>query len=211
MATHKLSDPTHPIQRIRESWIIQVLERLDNLFHVIVAVLFVLMAATVLIHTSVVFARQLPLIIPRQPAIEPPSESAPTKEANSALAPKTAEEHPSVTKVDPFLHNSLEILSSILFVVIILELLKTILTYLLTRNIQAIMQEFIVVGIISSVRKILLVGAESSLGGSKGIEFIQEATGTLLSIGGILALILGLILLQRAFGNKETDSKASLN
>ncbi len=189
----------------RESLIIQMLERIDNLFHVIVAILFVLMAATVLIHTSVVFARQVPIIIPQQPAVEHRSE------ANSIRESPLVEEHASVANVDPFLHNSLEILSSILFVVIILELLRTILTYLQTHNIQAIMQEFIVVGIISSVRKILLVGAESSLAGSKGMEFIHEAVGTLLSIGGILALILGLMMLQRTFGKKETEGNTVIN
>jgi uncharacterized membrane protein (DUF373 family) len=198
-------DTAHPPEPVRESWIIQVLERLDNLFHVFVAILFVLMAASVLIHTSVVFSRQIPLIIPRQPAVEHNSTEPLAKEIPVPPGARTAEENARVANVDPFLHNSLEILSSILFVVIILELLKTILTYLLTHNIQAIMQEFIVVGIISSVRKILLVGAESSLAGSKGMEFIQEATGTLLSIGGILVLILGLMLLQRAFGKKETE------
>ena len=59
-----------------------------------------------------------------------------------------------------FLHRSLELLSTLLFVVIVLELLKTIITYIKTHNIQAIMKEFLVVGIISSIRKILLVGAE---------------------------------------------------
>lgn len=65
------------------------------------------------------------------------------------------------------------------------------------------MQEFVVVGVISSIRKILLVGAESSLAGSKGMEFIHEAIGTLLSIAGIVVLIIGLVLLQKAFGKKQ--------
>lgn len=186
-----------------DSLAIQWLERLDNLFHVIVAVLFILMAATVLIHTCVVFARQTPIIIPRQTADNPQREAA--NEVRSVSATRSDGQETHQDAVDPFLHNSLEILSSILFVVIILELLRTILTYLKTHNVQAIMQEFIVVGIISSVRKILLVGAESSLAGSKGNEFIQEATGTLISILGILTLILGLVMLQRAYGKREVE------
>lgn len=103
---------------------------------------------------------------------------------------------------DPFDTKSLELLSNILFAVILLELLRTIITYLQTHDIQAIMQEFLVVGIISSVRKILLVGAEASLNGSKGVEFIQEATGVVINILGILLLILGLVMLRKAYGNK---------
>ena len=111
-------------------------------------------------------------------------------------------EHATET-ADPFVKNSLELLSNILFVVILLELLRTIITYLQTHDIQAIMQEFLVVGIISSVRKILLVGAEASLSSNKTVmEFIQESTGVVIDIIGILLLILGLVLLKRAFGNK---------
>ena len=197
------SQKPSPGENESDSQVVRWLERLDNLFHVIVAVLFILMAATVLIHTCVVFARQAPIIIPRQSAAN--TQKAEANAATSVPAIRSDGQETHQDEVDPFLHNSLGILSSILFVVIILELLRTILTYLQTHNVQAIMQEFIVVGIISSVRKILLVGAESSLAGSKGNEFIQEATGTLVSILGILALILGLVMLQRAYSKKETE------
>ena len=183
--------------------VMRLLERLDNLFHVIVAALFILMAASVLAHTCLVFARQAPFILPRRAAVRPAAEASGGTETPSVTAAPLAEVSGGAEAADPFLHNSLETLSSILFIVIILELLRTILTYLQTHNIQAIMREFIVVGIISSVRKILLVGAESSLTGSKGIDFIQEAAGTLLTILGILALILGLWMLERSFGSKK--------
>lgn len=198
MAEHSRETPH--TDSVNASPMIQLLERLDNFFHMIVAVLFILMAAAVLVHTCVVLARQVPLLIPRPAAELQAGEAA---GATGETGAAHVEPHAGAASVDPFLHNSLDILSSILFIVIILELLRTILTYLQTHNIQAIMQEFIVVGIISSVRKILLVGAESSLAGSKGIDFIQEATGTILSIGGILALIFGLLLLQRAFDSKK--------
>lgn len=188
--------------------VMRLLEGLDNLFHVIVAVLFILMAASVLAHTCLVFARHAPLILPRHAAAQPPTvEAGSGSELKPVTAAPTAEASGSAENYDPFLRGSLETLSSILFIVIILELLRTILTYLQTHNIQAIMREFVVVGIISSVRKILLVGAESSLKGSKGMEFIQEAAGTLLTILGILALIVGLWMLERSFGSK----KAAIN
>lgn len=183
--------------------VMRLLEQLDNLFHVVVAVLFILMAASVLTHTCLVFARQAPHILP--PAIAHPAvvEAGGGTEAPSVTLMPLVKASGGAESHDPFLRDSLETLSSILFIIIILELLRTILTYLQTHNIQAIMREFIVVGIVSSVRKILLVGAESSLTGSKGMDFIQEAAGTLLTILGILALILGLWMLERSFGSKK--------
>src|SRR5262245_49191301 len=64
---------------------------------------------------------------------------------------------------DPFAQHALDFLSDILFGVIILELLSTILTYIRARNLEATIKDFLVVGLISSVRKILLVGAQSSI------------------------------------------------
>lgn len=189
--------------------LIQLLESLDNLFHVIVAMMFVVMATLVIVHTCIVSARHLPDITQQVGA-----KSANVTESN---APKAKDEpiHSIVqTKIevhepDLFLHDSLEMLSSLLFIVIILELLRTILTYLQTHNIQTIMREFIVVGIISSVRKILLVGAESSLTGSKGMDFVQDAAGTLLTILGILLLIFGLRMLESVFGNRKKPPEAT--
>ena len=204
---------------------VRLLELLDNWAHIVVAAFFILMASTVIIHMSVIFLRQIPLIVPaatttEQAAVAQESTpSAPLKEGSIAEKPpvsaktpmsensygmsreKTEETH-AQSPADPFVKNSLELLSNILFVVILLELLRTIITYLQTHDIQAIMQEFLVVGIISSVRKILLVGAEASLIGSKGMEFIQEASGVVIDIIGILLLILGLVMLKRAFGSK---------
>ena len=197
--------------------IVAMLEMLDNYAHMIVATFFILMATTVIVHMGFIFARQIPLIPPGQepvasqaPAISQPlpakpetavkPEAAPhTATTAEAAAPSTEEAAPE----DPFVKNSLELLSLILFVVILLELLRTIITYLQTHDIQAIMQEFLVVGIISSVRKILLVGAESSLVGSKGMDFVLEATGVVIDIIGILLLIGGLLMLKNAFAGKH--------
>lgn len=195
-----------------------VLERLDNLAHVVVAALFILMALSVVVYTGALFVRQMPLIAAAfHPAAQEAVASTPAGEAahsesHPAEAQPPAETSPAVAHSEGsgsgralsdqrFYSNSLELLSSILFAVILLELLRTIITFLKTRDIQAIMQEFLVVGIISSVRKILLVGAQSSLegAGDKGTDFIKESTGTLLSILGVLLLIAGLIALQRSY------------
>jgi uncharacterized membrane protein (DUF373 family) len=99
---------------------------------------------------------------------------------------------------DSFSAIGLRYLSELLFGVIILELLSTILTYIRARNLEATIKDFLIVGLISSVRKILLVGATSSITQEKGNsnEFINEAIGTVITIVGILLLIGGLLLLD---------------
>jgi len=235
--------PTHQHNDIgvrkRTRGVVALLEMLDNVAHVVVAAFFILMATTVIVHMGFIFARQIPLMVPRDvnsttlsnPAMAEQSAgrtgaSSSTEKAASgatgssasggegaaqasetrAPAAEKSEDH-GVT--DPFLRNSLELLSNILFVVILLELLRTIITYLETHDIQAIMQEFLVVAIISSVRKILLVGAEASLRqNASQSEFIQEASGVVIDIMGILLLIGGLVLLKRAFGTRTSKELA---
>lgn len=170
-------------------FILNALETLDNIAHVIVAAFFIVLAGSALVYSGMLLIRDIPLMA--QPA-------SPTVEEHTAEVAHGA---------SPFLHGSLELLSTLLFAVIVLELLKTIITYLKTHNIQAIMKEFLVVGIISSIRKILLVGAESSLASDPGASYIQEATGTVLTIVGILLMIAGLIFLQKS-GERERDRSA---
>jgi len=184
--------------------VLNLLEALDNIAHVVVAIFFIILAGSVLVYASLLLVRQMPLVVQSPHAVEAPApRTAPTEpgaaspehravELERQAGPEEADRGASL-----FLHRSLELLSTLLFVVIVLELLKTIITYLKTHNIQAIMKEFLVVGIISSIRKILLVGAESSLGSADPTAaYIKEATGTVITIAGILLLIAGLIFLQ---------------
>src|SRR5579859_3864940 len=74
------------------------LERLDNLAHVIVAVLFILMALSVVIYTGALFVRQMPLIAAAfHPAYSssseraaPPAETTPVRSAVHETAPGEA-------------------------------------------------------------------------------------------------------------------------
>ncbi len=210
MAEHSSHQSHLPPHAQGANVVIQWLERMDNWAHVIVAAFFILMASTVMIHVGFIFMQQIPLInhigpMTQTMTVAPDKSDAATVSASPATGEKASagEEAPAQSIADPFVKNSLELLSNILFVVILLELLRTIITYLETHDIQAIMQEFLVVGIISSVRKILLVGAEASLRqGATQTEFIQEASGVVIDILGILLLIAGLIMLKRAFGSK---------
>jgi len=109
---------------------------------------------------------------------------------------------------DPgFATRALVYLSDLLFGVIVLELLSTILTYIQARNLEATIKDFLVVALISSIRKILLVGAHSSIDMSgSATEFKTEATGTVFSIVGILLLIGGLILLDMRMKAKQVST-----
>jgi uncharacterized membrane protein (DUF373 family) len=195
--------------------LLNLLEGLDNIAHVVVAFFFIVLAASVIVYASMLLVRDVPLIFEPQHKVAASNESAiqrptgteehavggenkPGETAEVPAASRTAHETEDLGP-SQFLHKSLELLSTLLFVVIVLELLKTIITYLKTHNIQAIMKEFLVVGIISSIRKILLVGAESSLGSADPTSaYIKEASGTVITIAGILLLIAGLIFLQRS-------------
>ncbi len=208
---HEVHKPQHAAHIEQGGPVIQMLERMDNWAHVVVAAFFILMATTVIVHMGFIFLRQLPLIVPATPSAlqakaapqAPSSTEAKASGTEAKAASSAGAEDAPASAPDPFVKNSLELLSQILFVVILLELLRTIITYLETHDIQAIMQEFLVVGIISSVRKILLVGAEASLRqGASQTEFIQEASGVVIDIIGILLLIGGLVMLKRAFGSR---------
>ena len=183
--------------------VLNLLESMDNIAHVLVAIFFIILAGSVLVYASLMLVRDMPLVLQSpHPAISteaaPPTHESPAASHGENLVVANGADHAAEKGASLFLHRSLELLSTLLFVVIVLELLKTIITYLKTHNIQAIMKEFLVVGIISSIRKILLVGAESSLGSSDPTAaYIKEATGTVITIAGILLLIAGLIFLQR--------------
>jgi len=163
-----------------------MLERLDTIAHIVVGGFFLILSASVLVATAVMFVQQIHVAITRVPGDKAPD----------------------------FSFGCLEVLSNLLFAVIILELLRTVITYLQTRDTQAIMKEFLIVGIISSIRKILMIGAESSIVGTESVPeaigantFVQESIGVVLSVVAILLMIGGLILLRRYYGPTENANK----
>ena len=88
-----------------------------------------------------------------------------------------------------------------LFAVILLEVLHTTVIFLHGRSRRAIVRAFLVVAILSIVRKMLPAGAELSLTGEMGPPFVPVAAGILLLIGGILLLVGGLVLVTRTGKN----------
>ena len=159
------------------------LNLLGDLAHVAVAVLLILMTVLVLVYACFAYAPHLGSIA----AALHSSASAPS------------ETHPA----DPFIASSVEFLSNILFAVILLEVLHTTLIFLHDRSSRAIVRAFLAVAILSIVRKLLLVGAESSLTGEMGLPFIYSSVGTLVSIIGIALLSVALVYINRM--SKEPD------
>jgi|SRR5579862_7073850 len=103
--------------------------------------------------------------------------------------------------------KGLDYLSGLLFGVIVLELLSTIITYVKARSLEATIKDFLVVAIISSIRKILLVGAQSSMDKTTGEAFKTEAIGTIITIVGIILLIGGLKLLNWQIKQKSETAQ----
>ncbi len=154
------------------------LNLLGDFAHVAVALLLILLTALVLVYACFSFSVQMPQVLHAMHT--PPSVTG-------------SQTHPA----DPFIRSSIEFLSNILFAVILLEVLHTTVIFLHDRSSRPVVRAFLVVAILSIVRKLLLVGAESSLTGEKGLPFIYSSVGTLIDIIGILLLVMGLIYVGR--------------
>jgi uncharacterized membrane protein (DUF373 family) len=88
-------------------------------------------------------------------------------------------------------------INDLLFVVIVLELLRTVVAHLATGGFQA--KSFLVVGIIAAVRHIVDVGARLTLFSSQtGPEFYRSQVELAVGAGVVLALALGLLLISRS-------------
>ncbi len=158
--------------------ILRWLNLLGDLAHVAVALLLLLLTVLVLVYACFSYAVQMPHL---------------AAVLNHGPIMPSAGNHPA----DPFIFSSIEFLSNILFAVILLEVLHTTVIFLHDRGSKAILRAFLVVAILSIVRKMLLVGAESSLTGETGLPFVYSAAGILISIVSILILVGALVLINR--------------
>ena len=88
-------------------------------------------------------------------------------------------------------------INGVLFVIIVLELLRTVLAHFETSELQ--LQPFLIIGVISSVRHILTIGARLTLQGegtAEGFRRSQIELGVEAAV--VLALSIGLILIRRS-------------
>lgn len=91
-----------------------------------------------------------------------------------------------------------KLLSELLLVLILVEIIRTIMTFITTRT--SSIRPFLTVAIISSVRRILSVGAELSLEDLKGEEFNRAIAELGVEGGLILIVALALFLVSRREG-----------
>jgi uncharacterized membrane protein (DUF373 family) len=88
-------------------------------------------------------------------------------------------------------------INDVLFVVIVLELLRTVVGHLTTDDFQ--LNSFLIIGIISAVRHILGVGARLTLTGEKTqTQFTHAQVELGVSAGVVLALAVSFLLISRA-------------
>jgi uncharacterized membrane protein (DUF373 family) len=95
-----------------------------------------------------------------------------------------------------------ELVDSALFVIIVLEIFTTVLAHFRDGSLQ--LQPFLIIGIISAVREILVVGARSSLAGSeRDTLFTQHMIALGVDLMIALLLVIALVLVKRCGIKRE--------
>ncbi len=107
-----------------------------------------------------------------------------------------------------------DVINSILFVIIVMEILRTVVAHFDDAGLQ--LKPFLIIGIISAVRHILTVGAQASLGAAEHNpnEFSHSQVELGVNAAVVMALVLGLVLVwrsERVAGESETDTTAGLS
>lgn len=118
---------------------------------------------------------------------------------------------------DEFAKLVTDVINSILFVIIVMEILRTVVAHFDDAGLQ--LKPFLIIGIISAVRHILTVGAQASLGAGgdaehSAEEFSQAQIELGVNAAVVIALVLGLTLVWRSEKSSpdapETDTTKGL-
>jgi uncharacterized membrane protein (DUF373 family) len=89
------------------------------------------------------------------------------------------------------------VINSVLFVIIVMEILRTVVAHFDDAGLQ--LKPFLIIGIISAVRHILTVGAQVSLGGEGNAAHFRRTQVELgVNAAVVLALVLGLVMVWRS-------------
>jgi len=89
------------------------------------------------------------------------------------------------------------VINSVLFVIIVMEILRTVVAHFDDAGLQ--LKPFLIIGIISAVRHILTVGAQVSLGTEDDAAHFRRAQMELgVNAAVVLALVVGLVLVWRS-------------
>lgn len=96
-----------------------------------------------------------------------------------------------------FAEQVTSVINSILFVIIVMEILRTVVAHFDDAGLQ--LKPFLIIGIISAIRHILTVGAQVSLGGEHDAEHFRQTQIELgVNAAVVIALVLGLVLVWRS-------------
>jgi uncharacterized membrane protein (DUF373 family) len=114
---------------------------------------------------------------------------------------------------NPFAERVTSVINSILFVIIVMEILRTVVAHFDDAGLQ--LKPFLIIGVISAVRHILTVGAQVSLGGGHDPETFRQTQVELgVNAAVVIALVLGLVLVWRSEAalsqRGETDTTEGL-
>jgi uncharacterized membrane protein (DUF373 family) len=106
------------------------------------------------------------------------------------------------------------VINSVLFVIIVMEILRTVVAHFDDAGLQ--LKPFLIIGIISAVRHILTVGAQVSLGGEGDAAHFRRAQTELgVNAAVVLALVIGLVMVWRsektAADSAEVDTTQGLS
>jgi uncharacterized membrane protein (DUF373 family) len=101
-------------------------------------------------------------------------------------------------------------INNILFVIIVMEILRTVVAHFDDAGLQ--LKPFLIIGIISAVRHILTVGARASLGASdhaaeSAEQFRHAQTELGVNAAVVIALVVGLVLVWRSEGAGQDAPK----
>src|SRR5215210_5560994 len=101
-----------------------------------------------------------------------------------------------ITSDAHFAERTTAAINSVLFVIIVMEILRTVVAHFDDAGLQ--LKPFLIIGIISAVRHILTVGAKVSLGATASpSEFRKTQIELGVNAAVVLALVVGLILIRR--------------
>jgi uncharacterized membrane protein (DUF373 family) len=114
---------------------------------------------------------------------------------------------------EAFAEQVTSVINTILFVIIVMEILRTVVAHFDDAGLQ--LKPFLIIGIISAVRHILTVGAQVSLGGNHSADDFRHTQIELgVNAAVVMALVLGLVLVWRSEAalsqRGETDTTEGL-
>jgi len=95
-----------------------------------------------------------------------------------------------------------DVLNGILLVIILAEILRTVVSHLENAGFQ--LKSFLIIGVISGVRHILIVGAQLSLGVETGATFLHSQIELGVSAGTVIVLVVALLLVRMSDADKDS-------